>query len=956
DHRLAMGTLINELVEKRNEELFLLLDDYHALADDSAVHPALDYFIDHLPATVHVVLASRREPPLSLLAKWRAKRDVAELTREALRFTADEIRGLLGPGATAGISQDELQGLAQQTEGWVTGVQLIVQAALRDGRTVGETLRTYRTAQGDLFRYFALEIFARERPAAREFLRRSAVLETMDPEACRVVLDARDAAARLAELEQGSVFVTVADDGTYRYHNLFREFLYDQLTDPAERRELHGRAAAYFDGKGEPDKAIDHFLRAGQHGQAVRLIGQQRERLINRAQFVLLRSWLDRLPAAAFDEEPWLYALQAALCKEQGKLEQAEALYQKAESRLVDTDTTKPSRAYVLSEKGIILHRKGESRQALETLVQAFACCAARDIDLKISILGFASQVLVEGLGDIRRARAYLDRARALLDQTDNQGQVIYIEQKQAVLLESAGEKRQAFKVYQRIIERIGDNYFHLVGSYFHNAAKIALDLGQTGWAEQCLNHGREVCRDYEDVFSASMLEFGFGYLRLYQGDWDKAQAHLEKARDIFQEMNWTRSVCISLRQLSRLARYRGDYARALRYLDLMKQQPLGPIDQVAAILELALIETARGDYRAAGETLASCWDQACKYFGRMGEIYCCLAKAGIQSGSKRPQDAMRWFGKAVALCRDHGFSGMLACELRASPVLAALAKKCTAERAYLLSLPAYQAAAIAPSPAAGGPQLRIQLFGPPRLLLDDREITGQLRRQASQLFCYLAYHGERGAGRDEILEAMWPGVKPKQAVANFHLVLFEVRGGLKKSVGRTCDKAVVKQGGRYRISGELPLAVDALAYDGLLARSRDAERAGDAAAAKRLLAQAVGMPSGVFGSGWTDEWVQVLSRQYDDRQQKALLKLAVLHFRDGSMDASRECYGMALQRDGLCEEAYRGLIKIAGALGRRGDAQEAFSRLQRTVRQELKTEPAAETVKLYQAVMADGK
>ena len=357
--RLVMGTLINELVEKRNEELFVLLDDYHALADDSAVHQAMDYFIDHLPPTVHAVLASRREPPLPSLPKWRAKRDVAELTREALKFTAGEIRELLGTGSPAGMTDDELQGIAERTEGWVTGVQLILQAANRDGRTVAETMRQYRQEHGDLFRYFAREIFSRELPVTRDFLRRSSVLETLTPEACGEVLGVKDPAATLSQLEKGSVFVTTAGNGAYRYHNLFREFLQEQLTDPAERQALHQRAAGYFDRKGEPDKAIDQYLSAGQHGPAVRLIGRQRERMINRAQFVLLRSWLDRLPAAAFDADPWLYAVRAALCKEQGKLEQAEFFYQLAEKQLLLQGRAEPSLAYVLSEKGIVLHRKG---------------------------------------------------------------------------------------------------------------------------------------------------------------------------------------------------------------------------------------------------------------------------------------------------------------------------------------------------------------------------------------------------------------------------------------------------------------------------------------------------------------------------------------------------------------------------------------------------------------------
>ncbi|MDP2807901.1 MAG: hypothetical protein Q8O74_07180, partial [bacterium] len=506
NHKLAMGTLLNELVEKRNEELFIFLDDYHSLSDDSEVHQALDYFIDHLPPDVHMVIASRKEPSLPSLPKWRAKRDLAELSRESLKFTEEEIRSLLEQFYKISLSETEIKGLAQKTEGWITGVQLILQAAGRDGRSVRETLDSYLEEHGDLFRYFAGEIFNREKEDLRDFLKRSSVLDVMTPEACRYVLKIKETEGLLEELDNGHLFVTAAGAGEYRYHRLFREFLYDQLTDPSERRGLHVRAAEHSEKNGEFAKAIGHYLSADKHREAVRLIDRDRERLINRAQFALLRSWLERLPENVRTEFPWLYAVQAVLCKEQGKLEQAESLYQQAEKQLQGKGAQSSSRAYVLYEKSIVLHRKGESKEALEVLKRALKSCAPENIDLKTSILGFTAQVWLEGLGNANKAKTCLNQARKLLKGTSNKMQAVYIEQKQSVLWESIGEKRKAFNIYQGIIEMIGDDYSHLVGSYFHNAAKVALDYGRYEWAGECLNKGQAVCRGYEDIFSESML------------------------------------------------------------------------------------------------------------------------------------------------------------------------------------------------------------------------------------------------------------------------------------------------------------------------------------------------------------------------------------------------------------------------------------------------------------------
>ncbi|MDQ7799616.1 MAG: BTAD domain-containing putative transcriptional regulator [Candidatus Edwardsbacteria bacterium] len=955
NHRLAMGTLLNELVEKRNEEIFIFLDDYHSLSDDSEVHQALDYFIDHSPPDVHLVIASRREPPLPSLPKWRAKRDLAELSREALKFTEEEIRSLLEQFYKISLSETEIRGLAQKTEGWITGVQLILQAAGRDGRSVREMLNAYLEEHGDLFRYFAGEIFNREKEDLRDFLKRSSVLDVMTPEACRCVLKVNKPQVYLEELVNSNLFITVSGPGEYRYHRLFREFLYDQLSDPAERSGLHVRAAEHHEKNGESAKAIGQYLSADKPREAVRLIDRDRERLVNRAQFALLRSWLERLAPQTYDEFPWLCAVQAVLCKEQGKLEQAESLYRQAEEKLRKKGPRDPSHGYVLYEKSIVLHRKGESKEAIAVLKQALKCCPPENSDLKTSILGFTAQVWLEGLGDSSKARTCLNQARKLLKGTANKMQSVYIEQKQSVLWESLGEKRRAFQIYKGIIETIGDDYSHLVGSYFHNAAKVALDYGRYGWAGECLNKGQVVCRGYEDVFSGSMLEFGFGYLYLFKGEWDRAQKHLEKAHDTFKEMNWTRSVCIALRQLSRLARYRGDPERARHYLELMKQQPLGPLDRIAVLMEQALICIYREQYGPARETLDSCRDQAIKYFGRMGEIVCHLAEAGIQAGSKKPKEAEGWFFKAVTLSKDYGFDGLLACELRASPILCRLAQKCTAEKAYLLTIPSFMAAEVK-GQVKEGSGLRAELLGPPRIFGGEKEITNGLRRQAQQLLCLLAYHGERGLSREEILEAMWPRVKPKQGVDNFHLVLFEVRQGLQKSIGRSYGKAIVKEGGRYRIGPGLPVSNDVRAFEELLAGSREAERAGDAAAAKKLLGEALSLKRGEFCQGWTEDWVQGISRRLEELHQKALLKLGALHLRDGEPENSREYYELAVGRDELCEEACRGLIRIHGNKGDRNQAKALFTKLEKALRRELKSEPAPETVELYRTVMVSGK
>ena len=81
----ALGTLINQIAALPGC-LALVLDDYH-LITAQAIHDALSFFLDHLPENLHLVIATRSDPPLHL-ARLRARGQLLELRQADLRFTA----------------------------------------------------------------------------------------------------------------------------------------------------------------------------------------------------------------------------------------------------------------------------------------------------------------------------------------------------------------------------------------------------------------------------------------------------------------------------------------------------------------------------------------------------------------------------------------------------------------------------------------------------------------------------------------------------------------------------------------------------------------------------------------------------------------------------------------------------------------------------------------------------
>ena len=92
---VVVTDLVNDLAALPAPSL-LVLDDYH-LVRAPAVHAAVAFLLDHLPPALHLVIASREDPPLPL-PRLRARRQLAEVRAADLGFSVEEAAAFLGAG------------------------------------------------------------------------------------------------------------------------------------------------------------------------------------------------------------------------------------------------------------------------------------------------------------------------------------------------------------------------------------------------------------------------------------------------------------------------------------------------------------------------------------------------------------------------------------------------------------------------------------------------------------------------------------------------------------------------------------------------------------------------------------------------------------------------------------------------------------------------------------------
>src|SRR5512135_1618092 len=117
----VLTSLINDL-DSANTEIALVLDDYHFISSQ-AVHEAVALLLEHCPRTLHLVIASRSDPPLPL-ARVRARNQTVELRAADLSFTEPEAARFLNDVMGLHLDAGSVAALAGRTEGWVAGLQM----------------------------------------------------------------------------------------------------------------------------------------------------------------------------------------------------------------------------------------------------------------------------------------------------------------------------------------------------------------------------------------------------------------------------------------------------------------------------------------------------------------------------------------------------------------------------------------------------------------------------------------------------------------------------------------------------------------------------------------------------------------------------------------------------------------------------------------------------------------
>jgi LuxR family maltose regulon positive regulatory protein len=533
-----------------------VLDDYH-LVRAASIHAAIAFLLEHLPRDVHLVLATREDPPLPL-PRLRARGQLAEVRVADLQFTPEEGAQFLAASMGLRLADEQVAVLIARTEGWVAGLQLAA-LALRDRPDPAAFLAAFAGSHRLVADYLTSEVIDRQPATLRRFLLTTSVLNRLCAPLCDALLGATkderpmtkddidgpfvlrpsalvsdsDSQAVLEELERANLFLVPLDDERrwYRYHHLLADALGARLRREIGQAgvvDLYRRAYLWHEQHDLPEEAVNYALAARDWPSASKLLERLTTSLTASSRLIV--SWIESLPSEEVKQSPELSMWYASWLILGGEFGEVDRLLDAAE-RAARSASQYPRLGGVYASRAMAAFLREDGQATVEYAGQAMLSVGDENPLVYISM----SEALARGhylAGELANAERIWTETLPIAQAANSQRTLLFIRAAQGELQYAKGRLRQAAQLDRDLMKQIGEIPADVLKiRTFSRLAKIYYEWNQLDEAEQYLQQAFEVVgQSRRDVFTRSAC------LILAQIYW--ARDNLEQASEPIERAN----------------------------------------------------------------------------------------------------------------------------------------------------------------------------------------------------------------------------------------------------------------------------------------------------------------------------------------------------------------------------------------------------------------------------------
>jgi LuxR family maltose regulon positive regulatory protein len=322
-----LAVLINDL-EKLIISIYLVLDDYQFISN-MTIHEGVAFFLNHLPSNVHLVIATRSDPPIPL-ARLRSRLQMTEIRADDLRFSYEEADYLFNQVLGLDLTPKDTTCLEERTEGWIAGLQMAALAikSISHANPSDRSLfvKNFAGSNRYILDYLLEEVLSYQPRDIQDFLIQTSILENLSGSLCDAVTEIRSLKSEsevrssqqiLEYLERSNLFLVALDSDRlwYRYHHLFASLLRGRLRqslDAATVQELYRRASQWYESQGLLTEAITQALAAPDLIIAADLLEKDILPFFYQSEIAQVHHWLELLPEPLILQRSLLCAVYAA--------------------------------------------------------------------------------------------------------------------------------------------------------------------------------------------------------------------------------------------------------------------------------------------------------------------------------------------------------------------------------------------------------------------------------------------------------------------------------------------------------------------------------------------------------------------------------------------------------------------------------------------------------------------
>jgi LuxR family maltose regulon positive regulatory protein len=516
----------------------LVLDDVHELAGSPA-WDGLDHLLRIQPEGLRLVLVSRHDPPL-LLHRLRLAARIGEVRAVDLAFSRDEAAALLDSHGLT-LTPEQVTALLRVTEGWAAGLRLAVMT-LESSPDPANAVNQFSGRQTLVAGYLVEEVIRGLGEDKAEFLLRTSIADQMCTPLARTLTGGRKSARTLEEIARETALVTEHEgSGWYRYHPLLLQMLRSRLRseNPDLEADLHRRAAAWFESRGEWRNALAHALSTEDWGLVGRLVARSAAVLLFAADRSALADLGDLVPPEAAHRSPeLLMALAlAAFARRDHISEQSLSAQADAQAGALP----EPRRSIVHLNARILdaiaARRAGDAVAMAQAAGEASRILQELDADDAPGWVSFrGTATAISAIGEIwsghpNRAEALLREALSQSRRSDFAGYASVYHQGQFALAEVvagriASARTMALDALQ-VAEHIGARFRQESAAAWLALAAAEMHSGDSAAALRALEHCEVATDRGRDPFVAAGIQVVAVRRAVFLGDLPSARRHL---------------------------------------------------------------------------------------------------------------------------------------------------------------------------------------------------------------------------------------------------------------------------------------------------------------------------------------------------------------------------------------------------------------------------------------------